>query len=107
MTDAAAAISTHAPALAHVGYAHFGPIAERSLDAILGLLQARGFALCSLSAALDHAVYRSFATDLTRNGLIVSEAPRDLCSRIRRRLELLVDRIPSFDRRRYGPLRPL
>lgn len=103
---AAATFAAQTPALAHVAYAHFGPIAERSLGAILALLRARNLELCSLSAALDHPVYRGFAADLTRNGLIAAAAPTDLRSRIRRRLADAADRLAAFDRRRYGPLRP-
>jgi peptidoglycan-N-acetylglucosamine deacetylase len=97
---ATTAFTEQTPALSHVAYAHFGAIAERNLSAILDLLRSRKLELCSLGAALDHPVYRDFAADLTRNGLIVPAAPRDLRARIRRRLALAAERFIFFDRSR-------
>lgn len=103
---AVAAFTDQSPALPHVGYAHFGPIAERNLDAMLDLLRSRQFELCSLSSALAHPVYVDFAADLTRTGLVIPRTPRDLRSGLRRRLMIAAERLAWFDRRRYGPLRP-
>jgi peptidoglycan/xylan/chitin deacetylase (PgdA/CDA1 family) len=102
----AMSITAEARAVRHVAFAHFGPIAERNLDAVLDLLRAHAFELCSLSAALDHPVYRSFEGDFARNGLVIPAARRDLRSRIRRGLAIATWRLGSFDRGRYGPLRP-
>jgi peptidoglycan/xylan/chitin deacetylase (PgdA/CDA1 family) len=106
LDEAAAAFRAQAPSLPHIGYAHFGPVAERSLDAILDLVRARELELCSLSAAVDHPVYEDFAADLTRDGLVLPTARRDLSTRIRRRLALATALLTSFDRDRYGPRRP-
>jgi peptidoglycan/xylan/chitin deacetylase (PgdA/CDA1 family) len=102
----AAAFGEQTPALSHIGFVHFGPIVDRNLDAILGLLRSHEYEPCSLSAALDHPVYRSFASDLTRGGLVVPASRRDLQSRIRRRLTIAAARLRSLGRSRYGPLRP-
>jgi peptidoglycan/xylan/chitin deacetylase (PgdA/CDA1 family) len=83
---ASAAFAEQMPALAHVGYAHFGPMAERNLPAVLDLLRSRGFAACSLSSALDHPVYRGFAADLACNGLVLPTASRDPRGRLKRGL---------------------
>jgi hypothetical protein len=103
---AAAAFSEQTPALSHIGFVHFGPIVDRNLEAILELLPTHEFEPCSLSMALDHPVYRMFASDLTRSGLVVPATARDLPSRIRRRLAITAARLHSLARSRYGPLRP-
>jgi hypothetical protein len=105
ITPALSAATDRNP-IPQVAFAHFGLVMERNLEAVLDLLQAHEFDLCSLSTALDHPLYHGFGADLTCNGLVISAVPQDLRHRIVRRLERTVDRLRPVDGLRYGPLCP-
>jgi peptidoglycan-N-acetylglucosamine deacetylase len=89
---------------AQIAFFHFGPVSEHFLAPLLRELAARGVRWCGLEHALDEKVFREFASDSSRTGL-VGDDPRSLgfAAWLLRRLGREADARGLFASHRLGP----